>query len=105
MLLVSWIQKKLCMVIKSKIHPFDESTNVPKEIEDAFQEDWYSAATSFSLFINFAQYGRIPIVQPTQEEEEKEGEGDDEDEENDDDDEKEEEDNDEEENDGFDNIE
>lgn len=80
---------------------------MPKEIEDAFQEDWYSAATSFSLFINFAQYGRIPIVQPTQEEEEREGEGegDDEDEENDDDDEKEEEDNDEEENDGFDNIE
>ncbi|XP_063946042.1 uncharacterized protein LOC135151492 [Daucus carota subsp. sativus] len=31
-------------------------------LKDAFQEDRFNAASSFSLFVDFAQYGQIPFI-------------------------------------------
>ncbi|XP_074378057.1 uncharacterized protein LOC141719578 [Apium graveolens] len=48
---------KMSTVVKSKNRPIDESIIAQNDIEDAFQEDRSNASTSFSLFVNFAQYG------------------------------------------------
>lgn len=55
-------RSKIYTVVKSKSRPIDESIIVQNDIEDAFQEDRSNAASSFSLFVDFAQYGQIPFI-------------------------------------------
>ncbi|XP_074323434.1 uncharacterized protein LOC141660353 [Apium graveolens] len=53
---------KIYTVVKSKSRPIDESIVAQNDIENAFQEDRSNASTSFSLFVDFAQYGQIPFI-------------------------------------------
>jgi len=55
-------RSKIYTVVKSKSRPIDESIIVQNDIEDAFQDDRSNAASSFSLFVDFAQYGQIPFI-------------------------------------------
>ena len=55
-------RSKIYTVVKSKSRPIDESIIVQNDIEDAFQEDRSNATSSFSLFVDFAQYGQIPFI-------------------------------------------
>lgn len=63
---------KIYTVVKSKSRPIDESIVAQNDIEDAFQEDRSNASTSFSLFVDFAQYGQIPFIRREEEEEDEE---------------------------------
>ncbi|XP_063941268.1 uncharacterized protein LOC135149473 [Daucus carota subsp. sativus] len=55
-------RSQIYTVVESKSHLIDESIIVQNDIEDAFQEDRSNAASSFSLFVDFAQYGQIPFI-------------------------------------------
>ncbi|XP_074323920.1 uncharacterized protein LOC141660833 [Apium graveolens] len=74
------LKAKIYTVVKSKSRPIDESIFAQNDIEDAFQEDRSNASTSFSLFIDFAQYGQILFIRREEEEEDEEDDVEDKDE-------------------------
>ncbi|XP_074374552.1 uncharacterized protein LOC141714958 [Apium graveolens] len=57
---------------KEKIYTVVKSIVAQNDIEDAFQEDRSNALTSFSLFVDFAQYGQIPFIRREEDEEDEE---------------------------------
>ena len=63
---------KYFTVVKSKSCPISESIKISNDIEEAYQEDRSNATSSFSLFVDFEQYGTLPFVRLEEEEEEEE---------------------------------
>ncbi|XP_074326587.1 uncharacterized protein LOC141664530 [Apium graveolens] len=60
---------KIYTVVKSKSLPIDKSIVAQNDIEDAFHEDRSNASISFSLFVDFAQYGQISFIRREEDEE------------------------------------